>query len=913
VNIVIEYDSSAASAPAGFKAAVEAAVQFYDYLIADPISVSIVFSYGELDGSNIASNAIAESSTNGNIETFTSVVNLLTAAATSAADHTSLTALATSDPTNGGRFWVSDAQAKLFGLGAEPGYTDPEDGFVGVSASVPLTWDQNNRAVAGEYDAVGAIEHEIAEVLGRFSYLGGSGSFNGFKLYSPLDLFRYSAPGVHTVAFGPGSFSVDGQTLLLPFNNPKNGGDGGDWAPSVAGDSYGSGSAGSPGLVSQTDLLVMDVLGYQIAPLGNPVAGAAPTFTATNGGTISISNASITGLISNDYLGALSITSAFAASPSAGVLTIDQADGALLFTPAAGFAGATTGSVTVYDGNGGSVVQTININVVVQASAPVVTLPNTVTTAVSGNVTTITTRSPTGVLISTETITVNGAQTISQFFNAAGAQTAATIQQIQGGGFTQVQNFDGAWNQLNASITQDNGGGNTVVQYFDGAWVQTSGVITTVSGATTEVQNFDPHWNQTSATLTQVIGNMTETQHFNASWVQTSANLSFDLGGGTIESQNFDANWVQTSASITTHPSANQTTVQNFSASWVQTSASTTTIAGGQTTIQSFDATWNQLSATIDTPNAFGSGSDRFQTFDAHWNLASEIDTATNTGQSYFTFGVAGSVQSYTAPSGHSTTFVFTPGSIAGDSITGLHSLNLGGAIHDVIDFQGYGAGAHLVQVDSTHWQVVSTNHATESFQILGGSSLGDGDYAFVSSSPTSSQAGGIEAVSSSASITLATGGGGTVGGISVTPTPAATPTSGQSPGAGTAILIASDANQTLTSIGGGQTLYGSSAGYDTFEGAAADLSGDTLVNFGRAGDQLHVTDAGPTWAGPGFVEDASNTFGTLSINTGSAVTKVVLFGQFMASGFQSVSDGGAGQVITYAPAITTPAIAPPT
>jgi hypothetical protein len=910
VNIVIMYDSSAANAPAGFKAAVEAAVQFYDYLIVNPITVPIVFSYGEINGQTIGSNAIASSSTNGNIETFSSLVNLLTAAATSATDRASLAALATTDPTNGGRFWVSDAAAKVFGLGSQPGYTDPEDGFVGVSSKLPLTWDQNNRSVPGAYDAVGAIEHEISEVLGRISYLGGSGSFNGFKLYAPLDLFRYSSPGVHTVAYGPGSFSVDGQTLLLPFNNPNNGGDGGDWASGVVGDSYGSGYSGTAGLVSQVDLQEMDVLGFQIAPLGNPVAGAAPTVTATNGGTASYSATSLANVITNDYLGDLTIAAATLASPAAGSLTLDTVNQAVVFTPAAGFAGSTTAALTVSDGNGGSVVQTININVVVQASAPVVTLPNTVTTTVNGNVTTITTRSPTGVLISTETITVNGAQTVSQFFNAAGAQTAATIQQAQGGGVTQVQNFDGSWNQLNASITHDNGGGNSVVQYFDATWNQTSGVITTVNGATTEVQNFDPNWNQTSATLTQVNGNMTETQHFNASWVQTSANLSFNLGGGTIESQNFDANWVQTSASITTHPSANQTTVQNFNASWVQTSASTTTLANGQTTTQQFDATWNQLSVTIDTPNAFGAGSDRFQTLDAHWNLASEVDTAANTGQSYFTFGVAGSVQSYTAAAGHSTTFVFTPGSIVGDSITGMHTLNLGGAIHDVIDFQGYGAGAHLVQVDSTHWQVVSTNHATESFQILGGSSLGDGDYAFVSSSPVSSAA--IGDATASGSITVTTAGAlTTANGINASPT--ATPTSGQSPGAGATLLVASGANQTLTSVGGGQTLYGSSAGYDTVEGAAADLSGDTLVNFGRVGDQLHVTDVVPTWSAPSFVEDASNTFGTLSINTGTAVTKVVLFGQFMASGFQSVSDGGAGQVITYAPAITTPAIAPPT
>jgi hypothetical protein len=264
MNIEIIYDSSVQNAPAGFKVAVEAAVAYFDHLIINPISVPIVFSYGEIQGQAISSNALAQSSTNGNIETYASLVNLLSQAATSSADYAALAALAASDPSQGGRYWVSDALAKVFGLGWEPGYTDPEDGFVGLSSSVNFTYDPNNRWVAGTYDAVGAIEHEISEVLGRISYLGDS-RFNGFRLYAPLDIFRYSAAGVHTVAYSGGYFSVDGQHLLYPFNDPNNGADGGDWAASVQADSFGYGHQGVAGLVSAVDIQVMDVLGFQIA------------------------------------------------------------------------------------------------------------------------------------------------------------------------------------------------------------------------------------------------------------------------------------------------------------------------------------------------------------------------------------------------------------------------------------------------------------------------------------------------------------------------------------------------------------------------------------------------------------------------------------------------------------------------
>ena len=62
----------------------------------------------------------------------------------------------------------------------------------------------------------------------------------------------------------------------------------------------------------------------------------------------------------------------------------------------------------------------------------------------------------------------------------------------------------------------------------------------------------------------------------------------------------------------------------------------------------------------------------------------------------------------------------------------------------------------------------------------------------------------------------------------------------------------------------------------------------------------------------PSFVEDVGGAFGTLTLSDGVHTASVILFGQFSASGFSASSDGSAGQVITYSPAIDTPAIAPP-
>jgi hypothetical protein len=49
-----------------------------------------------------------------------------------------------------------------------------------------------------------------------------------------------------------------------------------------------------------------------------------------------------------------------------------------------------------------------------------------------------------------------------------------------------------------------------------------------------------------------------------------------------------------------------------------------------------------------------------------------------------------------------------------------------------------------------------------------------------------------------------------------------------------------------------------------------------------------------------------------LTVSDGVHTANVILFGQFAASGFSASSDGASGLVVTYTPAITTPAIAPP-
>ncbi len=261
--INVTYDSSAAGAPAGFQQAVQAAVQFYEATIATNITVNITFGWGQLNGQTLSASAIGENETGGYLLSYQKLRQALDGTAGSLDDQTAIKGLPASNPTSGGSFFVSSAQAKALGL--IPAANATNDGYVSLASQDSFTFDPNNRAVAGEYDAIGVLEHEISEVLGRDSFLGDPQQ-NGQQIYSAMDLFRYSAAGVLAPSSNVGSFSVDGQHLLLPFNDPTNGGDAGDWSQAVSGDSYDA--FGQPGVaetVSATDVRLMDVLGYNLA------------------------------------------------------------------------------------------------------------------------------------------------------------------------------------------------------------------------------------------------------------------------------------------------------------------------------------------------------------------------------------------------------------------------------------------------------------------------------------------------------------------------------------------------------------------------------------------------------------------------------------------------------------------------
>jgi hypothetical protein len=160
--------------------------------------------------------------------------------------------------------WVPTAEAKALGLTpVQP--TNDIDGYAGFSSSFAFTYDPNNRAVAGKYDFIGVVEHEFSEIMGRIDLFGYR--IDGINPgYSPLDLFHYTAQGVHTyTGTTTNYFSVDGGHTNLDYFNSNPSGDLGDWAASAGADSYLAFSPyGQANWVSQADQTAMNALGYPI-------------------------------------------------------------------------------------------------------------------------------------------------------------------------------------------------------------------------------------------------------------------------------------------------------------------------------------------------------------------------------------------------------------------------------------------------------------------------------------------------------------------------------------------------------------------------------------------------------------------------------------------------------------------------
>ena len=324
--INITYDASVSSAPAGFKTAITAAVQYLESQFSDAVTINIKVGYGEVNGQQLGAGALGESLTYLSSYSYTQLTAALRTDAKSATDTAAVASLPSSNPT-GGSFWTSSAQAKALGLA---GPSTATDGFVGFSATNAFDYTESDGITAGQYDFFGTALHELTEVMGRMMLTGGSigGTANSNYL---LDLLHYSAAGTHSYsASTPGYFSIDGGKTNLGGFNTVRGGDAGDWGSAMGNDAFNAFS--SPGVVngpSSADLTLLDAIGWDRAGVSAAtISIALATDTGASSADRVTSNATLTGMAA-----ANAVVTLTEGGTTLGTATA-TAKGAWTFTPA---------------------------------------------------------------------------------------------------------------------------------------------------------------------------------------------------------------------------------------------------------------------------------------------------------------------------------------------------------------------------------------------------------------------------------------------------------------------------------------------------------------------------------------------------------------------------------------------------
>ena len=270
MNLQISYTAQAqTTAPAAFFNAVNYVVNLFDATFTNNVTVSIQVGYGNFPlplGGTVQPLGESEQ----NVVTpvsYSQVRNALLAEG--AAGSATLPANA----PIGGSLELPTAQEKALGIIPS---NNALDGWIGIASSATmassgLTWSFDPTATpsSSQYYAVGVIEHEISEVMGRTSFLDIPGE------YGVIDLYRYKAANTRQLSGtgNPSYFSTNnGVTATDYWNNPQlDSGDLADWAPGPA-DAFlnRSHSALINGL-TQADLLLMSALGWDVAGLTSPV------------------------------------------------------------------------------------------------------------------------------------------------------------------------------------------------------------------------------------------------------------------------------------------------------------------------------------------------------------------------------------------------------------------------------------------------------------------------------------------------------------------------------------------------------------------------------------------------------------------------------------------------------------------
>jgi len=263
MNIDVSFDQSTSSLPSGFVAAVKYVASLFDRMFTNPVTINIDVGYGEIDGTPLGRNDLGESyAPQYMTESYSAVRSALQIEGAPGSS-----TLPASSPLSG-NLRMSEAEAQALGLTSAVSTS-----YVGFSSSLPFSYAIGATPRAGEYYFIGVVEHEFTEDMGRVSLLNRQPSD-----YAPIDLYRYSAPGVRDRSTGgSGStayFSINnGAKDLGTWNNNPRNGDLADWygehIPHHGHDAFNDySSSGVINAMSHSDITLMRALGWTTAGPG---------------------------------------------------------------------------------------------------------------------------------------------------------------------------------------------------------------------------------------------------------------------------------------------------------------------------------------------------------------------------------------------------------------------------------------------------------------------------------------------------------------------------------------------------------------------------------------------------------------------------------------------------------------------
>jgi len=290
VGLVIHptFDSSITGNPnaAAIEAMINRVISFHESLFSDPITVQIRFRYSTTtpEGGHIPMGTLAQTDFVLYPIPWSTYIGALRADARSSNDgQANATLPGTALSTNirpssaGGRAVGLDTPPAMFADGTV-GQGGPYDGIVTLNSAAPYQFSRPPNP--GNFDAQRTTEHEVDEVIGLGSRLGGNG--NDLR---PQDLFSWSSPGNRNISTsGTRYFSINGGVNNIVNFNQDPDGDFGDWFSEQCPQTHpyvqnAFGCTGQYSDISATspEGINLDVVGYDLTQTGQTSLGNIST------------------------------------------------------------------------------------------------------------------------------------------------------------------------------------------------------------------------------------------------------------------------------------------------------------------------------------------------------------------------------------------------------------------------------------------------------------------------------------------------------------------------------------------------------------------------------------------------------------------------------------------------------------